>query len=153
MIKFKEGDIVVRTEGHPDNGWHAWCMKQGLFPGGHFQVAKCGGGWVEFTNTGEERWGQSHFTLVPRDNSTEVFSPAPDDTVRNPSRYMLFPDVESIQIIARSFTVEEFRGFCLGNVLKYRLRAGKKDKVEQELAKADFYKELFERHKGECRAG
>lgn len=90
------------------------------------------------------------------DNSDLVFrSPPPmrDDTVRNPSRYMLFPDVESIQIIARSFTVEEFRGFCLGNVLKYRLRAGKKDKVEQELAKADFYKELFERHKGECRAG
>lgn len=86
------------------------------------------------------------------DGSRAVFKPV-DDTVRNPSRYMLFPDVESIQIIARSFTVEEFRGFCLGNVLKYRLRAGKKDKVEQELAKADFYKELFERHKGECRAG
>lgn len=83
----------------------------------------------------------------------ELSKAAPaDDVVRNPSRYMLFPDVESIQIIARSFTVEEFRGFCLGNVLKYRLRAGKKDKVEQELAKADFYKELFERHKGECRA-
>lgn len=90
----------------------------------------------------------------PCDGSSATFKVLPvDDTVRNPSRYMLFPDVESIQIIARSFTVEEFRGFCLGNVLKYRLRAGKKDKVEQELAKADFYKELFERHKGECRAG
>lgn len=94
-------------------------------------------------------------TCVKVDNSDLVFrtQPVKDDVVRNPSRYMLFPDVESIQIIARSFTVEEFRGFCLGNVLKYRLRAGKKDKVEQELAKADFYKELFERHKGECRAG
>lgn len=75
-----------------------------------------------------------------------------DDIVRNPSRYMLFPEVESIQIIARSFTVEEFRGFCLGNVLKYRLRAGKKDDPKQELDKANFYVELFERHKGECRA-
>lgn len=75
-----------------------------------------------------------------------------DDTIRNPSRYELFPGVESIQVIARTFTVAEFRGFCLGNTLKYRLRAGKKDNVEQELAKAEFYKELFERHKGECRA-
>lgn len=152
MIKFKAGDIVVRTEGHPDNGWVAWCRKRGLCPEGRLHISKCAGGWVEFSGVDTERWGQSHFTLVQLDNSEDVFKPA-DDTVRNPSRYMLFPDVESIQIIARSFTVEEFRGFCLGNVLKYRLRAGKKDKVEQELAKADFYKELFERHKGECRAG
>lgn len=75
--------------------------------------------------------------------------------VRTPSHYMLFEDVESIQVIARTMTVSEFKGFCLGNVLKYRLRAGKKSElatIEKDLAKADFYKELFARHKGECRA-
>lgn len=75
--------------------------------------------------------------------------------VRTPSHYMLFEDVESIQVIARTMTVAEFKGFCLGNVLKYRLRAGKKSElatIEKDLAKADFYKELFARHKGECRA-
>lgn len=75
--------------------------------------------------------------------------------VRTPSHYMLFEDVESIQVIARTMTVDEFKGFCLGNVLKYRLRAGKKSElatIEKDLAKADFYKELFARHKGECRA-
>lgn len=78
--------------------------------------------------------------------------PMKDDVVRNPSRYELFTGVESIGVIARSFTEAEFRGFCLGNVMKYRFRAGKKDAVEQDLAKADFYVELFEKHRGLCRA-
>lgn len=78
--------------------------------------------------------------------------PMKDDVVRNPSRYELFTGVESIEVIARSFTEAEFRGFCLGNVMKYRFRAGKKDAVEQDLAKADFYVELFEKHRGLCRA-
>ena len=75
------------------------------------------------------------------------------DDVRKPSHYQVFPDVESIEIIARSMTVAEFKGFCLGNVLKYRLRAGKKSELatmEKDLNKADFYKELFEQHKGKC---
>lgn len=75
------------------------------------------------------------------------------DDVRKPSHYQVFPDVESIEIIARSMTQAEFKGFCMGNVLKYRLRAGKKSELatmEKDLKKADFYKELFEQHKGKC---
>ena len=78
-----------------------------------------------------------------------------DDGVRKPSHYQVFDGLESIEIIARSMTVSEFRGFCMGNVLKYRLRAGKKAElatIEKDLAKADFYNELFAKHKGECRA-
>lgn len=81
--------------------------------------------------------------------------PKTPEGVRAPSYYMLFEDVESIQVIARTMTVPEFKGFCLGNVLKYRLRAGKKSElatIEKDLAKADFYKELFAKHKGECYA-
>lgn len=76
-----------------------------------------------------------------------------DDDVRQPSHYQVFPDVESIEIIARSMTHAEFKGFCMGNVLKYHLRAGKKSELatmEKDLKKADFYKELFEQHKGKC---
>lgn len=76
-----------------------------------------------------------------------------DDGVQNPSHYQVFDGVESIEIIARSMTVSEFRGFCLGNVLKYRLRAGKKSELatmEKDLKKAEKYKELFEQHKGKC---
>ncbi|WWT42851.1 hypothetical protein HFBEMICV_CDS0013 [Escherichia phage 216Ecol046PP] len=75
------------------------------------------------------------------------------DSVRKPSYYQVFDGVESIEIIARSMTVSEFRGFCMGNVLKYRLRAGKKSELatmEKDLNKAAFYQELFDLHKGKC---
>ena len=69
------------------------------------------------------------------------------DAVRNPSHYEVIEDVEAIQLIASVFTRIEWKAYCLGNVLKYRLRAGKKDKLEQDIGKADFYKELYELHK------
>lgn len=75
------------------------------------------------------------------------------DDVRKPSHYQVFDSVESIEIIARSMTVSEFRGFCMGNVLKYRLRAGKKSELatmEKDMAKAEFYGELYEKHKDKC---
>lgn len=78
---------------------------------------------------------------------------ADDDGVRKPSHYQVFDGVESIEIIARSMTVSEFRGFCMGNVLKYRLRAGKKSELatmEKDMAKAGFYSELYEKHKDKC---
>ena len=53
-----------------------------------------------------------------------------DINVKNPKHYQLIEGIESIDIIARSMTVEQFRGFCLGNILKYRIRAGKKDTLE-----------------------
>lgn len=75
--------------------------------------------------------------------------------VTKPSHYMLFDDIEAIEVIARSMTSEQFKGYCLGNVLKYRLRAGKKSELatmEKDLNKAAFYQELFDLHKGKCYA-
>ena len=80
-------------------------------------------------------------------------SPGEDPAVKRPSHYQVFDGLESIEVIARSMTVEQFRGFCMGNTLKYRLRAGKKSdqaNITKDLAKAEFYKELFEKHKAEC---
>jgi hypothetical protein len=73
------------------------------------------------------------------------------DAIKNPKHYSILDGVESIQIIASAMTVDEWRGFCLGNIIKYRLRAGNKDKLEQDIGKADYYKELFEKHKHMCR--
>lgn len=73
--------------------------------------------------------------------------------VQKPSHYSFFDGIEAIEIIARSMTREQFRGYCLGNMLKYRLRAGKKSELayaEKDLAKANFYAELFETHKDKC---
>lgn len=72
------------------------------------------------------------------------------DAVNSPQHYQFFPDLEAIEVIARSMTRDQFYGYCLGNRLKYRLRAGNKDKLEQDIAKSDKYLELYEQHKGEC---
>lgn len=67
--------------------------------------------------------------------------------VKSPKHYAVVDDVEAITIIASSLTTEEWRGYCLGNIMKYRLRAGKKDELTQDIAKADEYRLLFERYK------
>lgn len=72
------------------------------------------------------------------------------DMVKNPKHYMLMGQ-ETITIIAASMTIDEWRGYCRGNAIKYRLRLGKKDSVEQDLGKAMFYEELYEMHKDLCR--
>lgn len=74
------------------------------------------------------------------------------DPVNQPQHYQFFPDLEAIEVIARSTTQEQFYGYCLGNRLKYRLRAGNKDKLEQDIAKSDKYLELYEEYKGLCHA-
>lgn len=65
---------------------------------------------------------------------------AMSDVVNKPDHYQLFADgTEAIDVIRRTLSPEEFVGYCKGNVLKYRLRAGKKDKLEQDIAKAETY--------------
>lgn len=71
--------------------------------------------------------------------------------VDKPQHYQVFPDKEAIEIIASSMTTEQFYGYCLGNFLKYRLRIGAKDAVQQELGKSNKYKELYEKHKHLCK--
>ena len=88
---------------------------------------------------------------VPK--AKEPDEPKEDDGVKNPSHYQLFEGVETIEVIARSMTQEMFKGYCLGNILKYRLRAGKKSELatlEKDMAKATFYLELYTKHKGIC---
>jgi len=57
---------------------------------------------------------------------------------------------EAIGIIASSMTKTEFKGYCLGNILKYRLRAGKKGDAQECLQKADKYNDLYEQYKSLC---
>lgn len=73
------------------------------------------------------------------------------DAVNHPKHYAVFEQLEAIEVIASSMTTEQFYGYCLGNILKYRLRAGGKDDVMQELGKADKYQELFTQFKFLCK--
>lgn len=72
------------------------------------------------------------------------------DNVRNPKHYQILDGVESIAIIASAMSMEAWHGYCLGNIIKYRLRAGNKDALEQDIGKADYYKELYLKHKHLC---
>lgn len=82
-----------------------------------------------------------------KDGKLNTGAAAGSDVVNNPNHYQLFPETEAIVVIAKSLTDEEFRGYCLGNSLKYRLRAGKKGSAEEDLAKADKYVELYNKYK------
>lgn len=69
----------------------------------------------------------------------------PPNKVKNPKskHYELWEDYETIDAIKHLLTEEEYRGFLKGNMLKYRLRAGKKDNVESDIEKAmDYEREL-----------
>lgn len=61
--------------------------------------------------------------------------------VTNPKHYDLFPGQQSIDVIQAALTPEEFAGFCKGNALKYRLRAGEKGDATEDLAKANWYRD------------
>lgn len=63
-----------------------------------------------------------------------------DDPVNHPRHYMFFPDTEAIDIIHGTLTPEEFRGYCKGNALKYRLRAGDKGDTQQDIDKSNWYR-------------
>lgn len=90
------------------------------------------------------------FSTEPH-NFLKFYSAASTDAVDSPQHYQVFPDKEAIEIIASSMTTEQFYGYCLGNFLKYRLRIGAKDEVQQELGKSNKYKELYEKHKHLCK--
>lgn len=65
------------------------------------------------------------------------------DMVHNPAHYQQF-GMEVIDIIRHVLGPEGFRAYCIGNELKYRLRAGDKGDAAQDLAKAKKYREFRE---------
>lgn len=91
--------------------------------------------------------------FIPQDALSQAFEEADHsfDSVDKPKHYAVFEDLEAIEIIACTMTEDQFFGYCLGNTLKYRLRAGNKDKLEQDIGKAEKYKALFKQHKHLCK--
>lgn len=157
MPKFKPGDKVVRIQNDTANsGWEATCKELGHHPYGLFTVeVHTIGGSLTIKELGRFCWSPIYFQLADP-LAVVTLPPAPvtttrtSDAVDKPKHYQFFPDLEAIEVIARSMTQEQFYGYCLGNRLKYRLRAGNKDKLEQDIAKSDKYLELYEQHKGKC---
>ena len=49
--------------------------------------------------------------------------------------------IQPIDVIRKVLTPEELRGFLKGNIIKYRLRAGKKGPALQDIGKAEQYED------------
>lgn len=137
--KFKVGDKVISVKNTPDT-------EEG-FIGFINREAKIPFDWVINNNSGAEKAFYAH-ELELLSVSKESSKP---DAVNHPKHYAVFEQLEAIEVIASSMSTEQFYGYCLGNILKYRLRAGGKDDVMQELGKADKYQELFTQFKSLCK--
>lgn len=61
-----------------------------------------------------------------------------NDNVNHPQHYTL-GKFETIDVIQDTLSLEEFRGFCIGNVLKYTIRHQRKGNAKQDLQKAKWY--------------
>lgn len=68
-----------------------------------------------------------------------------EDAVTKPKHYVMM-DFEVIDIIFNALNPDEFRGYCLGNIIKYRMRAGKKNDAAEDLAKADEYEKIWSKY-------
>ena len=66
------------------------------------------------------------------------------DNVNKPSHYQLDCGVESIEIIKRVLGLRGFVAFCLGNVLKYLIRAQKKNGKEDYKKAAKYLEWVIE---------
>ena len=67
------------------------------------------------------------------------------DNVNNPNHYKLSCGVESIEIIKRVLGLRGFVAFCLGNILKYLIRAEKKNGKEDYKKAAKYLEWVMER--------
>ena len=99
----------------------------------------------ELRNT---HWRIEAFTVISDPQQKSITKKA--DAVINPNHYDMM-GANTIEILASAMTEAEWRGFCLGNTLKYRIRAGKKDNLQQDIDKANNYERLYEKHKHLCR--
>lgn len=71
-------------------------------------------------------------------NDAEVFAKQAADLVNSPSHYTQGP-TESIDVIRQALGAAGFKGFCVGNAIKYVHRARFKGTEDTDLKKAVWY--------------
>ncbi|ADV88584.1 DUF3310 domain-containing protein [Vibrio vulnificus] len=99
------------------------------------------------SSTGIHFVGRSKFSIVHSPSSDVALDAPASDPVHHPKHYEVIQGVEAKDIIQPALDsladkLTPWQAYCLGNILKYRLRAGSKDKLEQDINKALKYKEM-----------
>lgn len=64
-------------------------------------------------------------------------------SVDNKSTYYDIGGIEVIDIIRAKLTAEQFKGFLLGNQIKYLCRANYKEQFNRDIEKANIYNQLL----------
>jgi hypothetical protein len=63
-----------------------------------------------------------------------------EEAITSPAHYKVCEGLDVVDMIRAVLTPEQFKGYCLGNLIKYRMRAGKKTMSPMEdLGKAHVY--------------
>lgn len=71
-----------------------------------------------------------------------------ENDISNPKHYKLDGlDIESVDVVKAVLGEEGFINFCLGNILKYAIRAKKKGQFDSDIGKIKTYCEFIERTK------
>lgn len=157
---FKQGDKVVRKPMFRDVGWFLFCQQAGIECDTVCEVNHTEGAnifLVEDCDSPMTKFADSYFELVKAEPVKQPLLIAPynehsePEMVHSPKHYSIWEGVEALQLMAMSMTDAEWRGYCVGNRMKYRLRAGLKGDVKEDLAKADKHIEVFHKYKNLCR--
>lgn len=151
-VRIKAGDYVIRRATYRNFEWIKVCSQLGKKPDAAFKVTtdEPVGSAIRLEGIEKREWYAPYFERVATPPVVSESNMLDNNMVTKPKHYEFFDGVEAITIIARSMTEKQFAGYCMGNALKYRLRAGKKFNTEEDLKKADYYKELFQKHRHEC---
>ena len=83
---------------------------------------------------------------------TEVAPPEGYDPVQHPRHYNRDGAIECIDEMEAIFGPKMVMYFCLGNVFKYRYRAGLKDDGYKDLEKSDWYMRKYIEYKKKVEA-
>lgn len=149
----KHGMLVRRKVEFRDDNWVKQCERKGFKADAVLTVDYVASNYTVYFQDkagGLGGWSVRYFEEVKPTLPEPTSTHSDNNMVTAPKHYEFFEGVEAITIIARSMTEKQFAGYCMGNALKYRLRAGKKFNTEEDLKKADYYKELFQKHRHEC---
>jgi hypothetical protein len=118
-------------------------LRQGIVvaEGVHLTIKKDFSCSIWTTHTDSSTWEQVENPDLATDKG--------NNKAKNPNskHYELWENFEAIDLIKLALTYEEYKGFLKGNILKYRLRAGKKnienDNIIKDINKSiDYEREL-----------
>lgn len=132
--------------------WLGECEKAGINPNIPIKVDGICEGMKSYAFRGLPKFWESDRFEIIKDHYPMRNTDQKQNAVINPNHYDMM-GANTIEILAAAMTKKEWRGFCLGNTLKYRIRAGKKDDLKQDIDKANNYERLYEEHKHLCRKG